>query len=56
MPHDGYNDNDIEKELRKIASKQISEYSQPAKYLSINEMPRTHAGKIDYRALEKIRI
>lgn len=56
VPHDGYNDNDIEKELRKIASKQISEYSQPAKYLSINEMPRTHAGKIDYRALEKIRI
>lgn len=44
----------VEQELRKISEELLPEYSQPYDYKMIDELPRTHAGKIDYRKLEEM--
>ena len=42
----------IENELRKISEQFLPKYSQPSAYHMIDELPYTHAGKVDYRKLE----
>lgn len=42
----------IETELRRISQESLPEYSQPSAYKKIDELPRTNAGKVDYKKLE----
>ena len=44
----------IEKQLRELCKSDLPEYSLPSKYVFIDSMPLTAAGKVDYRALEKM--
>ena len=44
----------MEEELRKIAEQLLPAYSLPSEYICVDELPRTHAGKINYRKLEDI--
>lgn len=44
----------VEEELRKIAEQLLPSYSLPSEYICVDELPRTHAGKINYRKLEDI--
>lgn len=44
----------VEQELRKISEELLPEYSQPYDYKMIDELPRTRAGKVDYRKLEEM--
>lgn len=46
--------NIIEQELRKVCEAELPDYSRPDKYVFIDKMPLTAAGKIDYRALERM--
>ncbi len=47
-------DDRIIQELKTMCAQKLAENAQPAKYEIIGEMPRTSAGKIDYRALEAL--
>ena len=44
---------DISKEIIKICEDNLPEYMVPVEIEFVDDMPRTPAGKIDYRALEK---
>lgn len=44
----------ITNELKEICKQQLPEYVQPCDYESIDTMPLTKIGKIDYRFLEKL--
>ena len=43
----------VEQELRKLCEEQLSDYSRPYYYTFRETFPRTAAGKVDYRALER---
>lgn len=45
---------DIESELRRICNEELPSYSRPTFYVFLDKLPLTAAGKVDYRALEKI--
>lgn len=45
---------EIEKELRRICNEELPSYSRPTFYVFLDKLPLTAAGKVDYRALEKI--
>ena len=45
---------DIEPELRRICNEELPSYSRPTFYMFLDKLPLTAAGKVDYRALEKI--
>lgn len=42
----------LEEELRSLCDKRLSENMRPLEYEFLDAMPRTAAGKIDYRAIE----
>lgn len=44
----------VENDLREIAKQLLPDYSQPYAYKYVKELPRTHAGKVDYRKLESM--
>ena len=44
----------IEKQLRELCKSDLPEYSLPSKYVFIDSMPLTAAGKVDFRTLEKM--
>jgi long-chain acyl-CoA synthetase len=46
-------ENVIKDEVRKICKQELSEYAQPTEYYFYDKLPLTHAGKVDYRVLEK---
>ncbi len=46
--------NAIEKQLAEISANQLPDYSRPIKYFFIEQLPLTHAGKVDYRKLEQM--
>lgn len=48
------NSSRIEQELRKLCDSELPEYSRPDKYVFRDSMPLTAAGKVDFRALEKM--
>jgi long-chain acyl-CoA synthetase len=54
VPSDKNTDeNTIKDEVQKICKRELSEYAQPAEYYFYDKLPLTHAGKVDYRVLEK---
>ena len=48
------NSSRVEQELRKLCNSELPEYSRPDKYVFRDSMPLTAAGKVDFRALEKM--
>lgn len=44
----------IEKELRILCEKKLPPCARPVYYKFLNNLPLTAAGKVDYRALEKM--
>lgn len=44
----------IGEKLKKLAEEKLCDYAQPYKYISIDRLPLTNAGKVDYRNLEKM--
>lgn len=48
------NSSRVEQELRKLCNSELPEFSRPDKYVFRESMPLTAAGKVDYRALEKM--
>lgn len=46
-------ENVIKDEIRKLVDCELPEYAQPTDYYLYGKLPLTHAGKVDYRALEK---
>ena len=45
--------NEVEKELKILAIKELPEYDLPERYVFCDALPHTSHGKIDYRALEE---
>ena len=52
---DDISDEILEKELRKWCGDKLGENQQPNAYAIVNEFPRTAAGKVDYRRIEKMK-
>ena len=48
------NADQVESELRELCDKELPSYSRPTYYKFHNNLPLTSAGKVDYRALEKL--
>jgi long-chain acyl-CoA synthetase len=46
-------ENVIRNEVQKICKYELPEYAQPTEYYFYDKLPLTHAGKVDYRTLEK---
>lgn len=43
-----------EGEIKSIIAQKVPKYAQPSRYIFVSELPRTAAGKVDYRKLEAI--
>jgi long-chain acyl-CoA synthetase len=46
-------ENVIRNEVQTICRRELPEYAQPTEYYFYDKLPLTHAGKVDYRVLEK---